>query len=57
MKLFTAIDITSTRYEQKSKFKFSKLVQMYLSIADHGNGGRIIIGHEILDWQKKNLMM
>jgi 2-keto-4-pentenoate hydratase len=55
MKLFTAIDITSTRYEQKSKFKFSKLVQMYLSIADHGNGGRIIIGHEILDWQKKKL--
>jgi 2-keto-4-pentenoate hydratase len=55
VKLFTAIDITSTRYEQTSKAKHSKLVQMYLGIADHGNGGRIIIGHEIVDWQKKDI--
>ena len=55
IKLFTAIDITSTRYEQTSKDKFNKLVQMYLGIADHGNGGRIIIGNEITDWQKKDL--
>ena len=31
------------------------MTQMYLSIADHGNGGRIIIGNEITDWQKKDL--
>ena len=37
IKLFTAIDITSTRYEQTSKEKFDKLIQMYLGIADHGN--------------------
>ena len=55
VKLFTAIDITSTRYEQTSKAKHSKLVQMYLGIADHGNGGRIIIGHEILGWQNKEI--
>ena len=53
VKLFTAIDITSTRYEPTSKAKYSKLVQMYLGIADHGNGGRIIIGHQILSWQNK----
>ena len=28
---------------------------MYLGIADHGNGGRIIIGDEIIGWQKKDL--
>ena len=28
---------------------------MYLGIADHGNGGRIIIGHEILSWQNKEI--
>ena len=55
IKLFTAIDITSTRYEQTSKDKFDKLIQMYLGIADHGNGGRIIIGDEIIGWQKKDL--
>ena len=55
IKLFTAIDITPTRYEQTSRDKFNKLVQMYLGIADHGNGGRIIIGNEITDWQKKGL--
>ena len=55
IKLFTAIDITSTRYEQTSKDKFDKLIQMYLGIADHGNGGRIVIGDEIIGWQKKDL--
>ena len=43
-KLYTAIDITSSRYLQSSKNKFNKLVQMYLGISDHGNGGKIIIG-------------
>ncbi len=55
IRLFTAIDITSSRYEQKSKGRLSRLVQMYLGIADHGNGGRIIIGDEINDWRQKKL--
>ena len=50
-KLYTAIDITSSRYLQSSKNKFDKLVQMYLGISDHGNGGKIIIGEEIRKWQ------
>ena len=50
-KLYTAIDITSSRYLQSSKNKFNKLVQMYLGISDHGNGGKIIIGEEIRNWQ------
>ena len=49
-KLYTAIDITSSRYLQSSKNKFDKLVQMYLGISDHGNGGKIIIGEEIKNW-------
>jgi 2-keto-4-pentenoate hydratase len=55
LQLFTAIDITSSRYQAKSKLNFSKLIQMYLGIADHGNGGRIIIGDEIKDWQNIRL--
>ena len=51
LQLFSAIDITSSRYKQSSKSKFSKLIQMYLGISDHGNGGRIIIGQEIKDWK------
>ena len=47
----TAIDITSSRYVQSSKEKFSKLTQMYLGISDHGNGGKIIIGNEIKNWK------
>ena len=50
-KLYTAIDITASRYLQSSKNKFNKLVQMYLGISDHGNGGKIIIGEEIRNWQ------
>ena len=51
LSLFTAIDITSSRYVQSSKEKFSKLTQMYLGISDHGNGGKIIIGNEIKNWK------
>ena len=54
-KLYTAIDITSSRYVQSSKNKFDKLVQMYLGISDHGNGGKIIIGQEIRNWQTKDI--
>ena len=42
-------------FDKSTKDKFDKLVQMYLGIADHGNGGRIIIGNEITNWQKKDL--
>ena len=55
IKLFTAIDITSSRYEQNSKSSFNKLTQMYLGIADHGNGGKIIIGNEIKNWININV--
>ena len=54
-KLYTAIDITSSRYVQSSKNKFDKLVQMYLGISDHGNGGKIIIGEEIRNWQTTDI--
>ena len=54
-KLYTAIDITSSRYVQSSKNKFNKLVQMYLGISDHGNGGKIIIGEELKNWQTKDI--
>ena len=54
-KLYTAIDITSSRYLQSSKNKFDKLVQMYLGISDHGNGGKIIIGEEIRNWQTTDI--
>ena len=55
IKLFTAIDITSSRYKKISKEKFDKLTQMYLGIADHGNGGKIIIGQEIKNWENVNI--
>ena len=55
LKLFTAIDVTSSRYEQNSKSSFNKLTQMYLGIADHGNGGKIIIGNEIKNWININV--
>ncbi len=54
-KLYTAIDITSSRYVQSSKNKFNKLIQMYLGISDHGNGGKIIIGEEIMNWQNLDI--
>ena len=54
-KLYTAIDITSSRYVQSSKNKFNKLVQMYLGISDHGNGGKIIIGEELKNWQTTDI--
>ncbi len=53
--LYSAIDITSSRYLQSSKNKFDKLVQMYLGISDHGNGGKIIIGEEIRNWQTTDI--
>ncbi len=54
-KLYTAIDITSSRYVQSSKNKFDKLIQMYLGISDHGNGGKIIIGEELKNWQSSDI--
>ena len=54
-KLYTAIDITSSRYVQSSKNKFNKLIQMYLGISDHGNGGKIIIGEELKNWQTTDI--
>ncbi len=54
-KLYTAIDITSSRYVQSSKNKFDKLLQMYLGISDHGNGGKIIIGEELKNWQTTDI--
>ena len=39
-----------------SKNKFDKLVQMYLGISDHGNGGKIIIGEEIKNCTQKILI-
>lgn len=54
-KIFTALDITSSRYVQKSKYNYDKLTQMYLGIADHGNGGLILIGSEIKDWRNIDL--
>ncbi len=55
LSLYIAIDITSSRYKKTSKEKFDKLTQMYLGIADHGNGGKIIIGEEIKNWENVNI--
>ncbi|MEM7031366.1 MAG: fumarylacetoacetate hydrolase family protein [Chloroflexota bacterium] len=54
--LVLAFDITSTRYTLETKAPWDNMQNMLAGIADNGNGGAIVIGPPIEQWQHIDLM-
>ena len=54
--LHPAFDITSTRFSPTTRVAWNKTQNMLAGIADNGNGGAIVIGSEITQWQELSLM-